>query len=346
MSHINQLYYGDNYNILKEHIEDESIDLIYLDPPFNSNVNYNVFFNTASEQGSIAQTEAFQDTWNWTEEAELAYKLVFEQQNTALAELLRTLRSYLGESDMMAYLVMMAVRLVELHRVLKSTGSIYLHCDSTASHYLKILMDAVFGPENYRNEVIWKRTSSHSDGKRYGRVHDVIFFYSKSDSYTWNTQYEPYSDHYIDNYYNKQDEDGRRFMSGDLSAAGLTGGGYEYEWNGHTKVWRLPKSSMQDLEEKGYIYYTKNGIARRKRYLDESKGLACSDTWTDIEALRSWHKERLGYPTQKPLALLERLISASSNEGDVVLDPFCGCGTALHAAEKLNRNWLGIDITH
>ena len=260
--------------------------------------------------------------------------------------MLRAMRSALGENDMMAYLAMMAVRLIELHRVLKPTGSLYLHCDPTASHYLKILLDSIFGPTNFHSEIIWKRTSGHSDALRYGPVHDTILFYTKSDKGLWNPTYQPYEPNYEEQYYRYKDADGRRFMSGDLGTAGLQGGGYEYEWKGVTRIWRVPVETMERLDKESRVFYTKNGIPRIKRYLDEAKGMPTQDVWADIEALRSWHQERLGYPTQKPVALLERIIAASSNEGDLVLDPFCGCGTTVHAAQKLNRQWIGIDVTH
>jgi site-specific DNA-methyltransferase (adenine-specific) len=259
---------------------------------------------------------------------------------------MESLRAFLGVNNMMAYLIMMAVRLVEMHRVLKPTGSLYLHCDPTASHYLKLILDAIFGVRYFRNEIIWKRTSGHSDARRYGRVHDTILYYSRGNDFTWNLSHQTYDPSYVEQYYRYQDEDGRRWMSGDLSAAGLTGGGYEYEWKGVLRVWRVPQNTMERLEQEGRIFYTQNGIPRLKRYLDESGGLPVQDIWTDIEGLRSWHKERLEYPTQKPETLLERIIRTSSNEGDLVLDPFCGCGTAVAVAERLKRSWIGIDITH
>ena len=342
----NKLYFGDNLHILRDHVADESVDLIYLDPPFNSNATYNVLFREKSGEQSAAQITAFDDTWHWSIEAESAYHDVVMDGPKALADLLQAMRSFLGQNDMMAYLTMMAQRLDELHRVLKPTGSIFLHCDPTASHYLKLVMDAIFGPRFFKNEIIWKRTSGHSDAQRFGRVHDVILYYARSGDAIWNQIFQPYDDHYVAQYYRYKDGDGRRWMSDNLSASGLQGGGYEYEWNGVTKVWRLPQSTMERLHSEGRIFYTRNGIARRKRYLDETEGLKAQDVWTDIQALRSWHVERLGYPTQKPEALLERIITASSNEGDVVLDPFCGCGTAIAAAERLNRRWIGIDVTH
>ena len=345
----NTLYYGDNLDILRQHVADESVDLVYLDPPFNSNANYNVLFREQSGEASPAQIRAFTDTWEWTQEAERTFEqeIVTNPGTPAnVKEMISAFRQFIGSNAMMAYLVMMTPRLVELRRVLKPTGSIYLHCDPTASHYLKLLMDTIFGPEFFQNEITWKRTSGHSDAQRFGRVHDVILFYTRDRDAIWNVTHQPFDEAYVAEYYRYKDPDGRRWMSGDLSAAGLQGGGYEYEWKGVTRVWRVPMSTMEQLDAQGRVFYTKNGIARRKRYLDESPGLKMQDVWVDIEALRSWHRERLGYPTQKPQALLERIIQASSNEGDVVLDPFCGCGTAVAAAENLKRRWIGIDVTH
>jgi DNA modification methylase len=342
----NTLYYGDNLDILRRYIKDESVDLVYLDPPFKSDQNYNVLFKEHNGTDSTAQIRVFEDTWHWDETAEKTYTEIAEQGPKKVADVIIAMRSFLGSSDMMAYLVMMAIRLIELHRILKKSGSIYLHCDPVASHYLKILLDAVFGSLNFRNDIIWKRTSSHSDASRCGNVHDDLLFYVKSDNYTWNKKYQKYDQAYIDQYYRFEDDDGRRWMSDNLSASGLSGGGYEYEWKGITRVWRCPKSKMEELDKSGKIYYTRNNFPRLKRYLDESKGLPLQDVWADVQALRSWHTERLGYPTQKPESLLERIIGASSNEGNIVLDPFCGCGTTITVAEKIKRKWIGIDVTH
>src|SRR5581483_10055865 len=342
----NTLFYGDNLPILREYIPDESVDLVYLDPPFNSNRSYNVLFKDESGHEADAQIAAFEDTWHWNQTAELTYKELVEEGPERVSAMIGALRGFIGTNQMMAYLTMMAARLVELHRVLKPTGSLYLHCDPTASHYLKILLDTIFGNENFRNEVIWKRQSAHSDSHGYGSVHDTILFCVKSDEYTWNETYQPYEESYVEQYYRYTDENGKRFMSGDLGAAGLQGGGYEYEWKGVKRIWRVPLDTMKRLDNEGKIFYTRNGIPRIKRYLDDAKGMPVQDLWADLESLRSWHTERLGYPTQKPLALLERIINASSNPGDWVLDPFCGCGTAIAAAQKLGRRWIGIDITH
>ena len=340
----NTLYYGDNLEVLRD-FPSECVDLVYLDPPFNSNRSYNVLFRETAGAEAEAQIEAFEDTWQWT----TATAEVFDEvasRGDDVGRLLQAFVSALGHNDMMAYLTMMAPRLIELRRVMKPTASIYLHCDPTASHYLKTLMDAVFGVRNFRNEIIWKRTSAHSDARRYGRVHDVLLFFTNGRASNWNDVFHPYDEAYVEQYYRYEDEDGRRWMSGDLSAAGLSGGGYEYEWHGYTRVWRVPEETMRRLDAESRVFYTRTGFPRLKRYLDESRGLRASDVWSDIEAVRSWHRERLPYPTQKPEALLERIIEASSNPGDLVLDPFCGCGTATVAAHRLGRQWVGIDITY
>jgi DNA modification methylase len=245
---------------------------------------------------------------------------------------------------------MMAPRLVELRRVLKESGSIYLHCDPTASHYLRILMDAVFGPIGFVNEIIWKRYGAHNDvgqgSKHFGRVHDVIIFFSKSEERLWNQQFVPLSDAYIESTY-RHEENGRRFTTTPLTGpGGVQKGNPVYEWKGHTRAWRYSKETMQQLHDEGKLYYSRTGYVRQKLYLDESRGVPVQDTWTDIPSLSGSNAERLGYPTQKPEALLERILRASSNEGDVVLDPFCGCGTTIQVAQRLNRRWIGIDITH
>jgi DNA modification methylase len=341
---LNQLFYGDNLGVLREHFRDKSADLVYLDPPFNSEATYNILYREPTGEQSKAQVEAFVDTWHWNDSAEQAFDEVI-RSSTDAAELMRAVRAVLRESDLMAYLTMMAVRLVELHRVLKPTGSLYLHCDPTACHYLKLLLDAIFGPENYRNQITWKRSTAHSDAKAYGNNTDIIFFYTRGPNFTFNTVYQPYTDEYKERFKNK-DADGRLWADGDLSAKGLSGGGYEYEYKGAKSLWRCPLETIKRLDAEGRLHFTRAGGIRLKKYLDELPGLPCQTLWDDINPLNSQAKERLGYPTQKPLALLERIIQASSNEGDLVLDPFCGCGTTVHAAEKLRRQWTGIDITH
>ena len=339
------LFYGDNLDVLRNHIEDESVDLVYLDPPFNSNANYNVLFKSPDGKQSQSQIEAFEDTWHWTDAAEAAFDDVMRSGHSDAAEMLRAMRSMLKENDMMAYLAMMAVRLIELHRVLKPTGSLYLHCDPTASHYLKILLDAVFGATSYRNEIIWKRSAAHSDGKRYGRNTDTILFYSRGKDWSWNQTYTAYDSEYVARF-RFSDPDGRKWMDDNITAKGLSGGGYDYEYKGARSLWRYPEESLKQLDAQGRLHFTRSGGIRLKRYLDEAKGYPAQALWTDIPPINSQAAERLGYPTQKPVALLERILKASSNEGDVVLDPFCGCGTTIHAAEKLNRQWIGIDVTH
>ena len=342
---MNHLYYGDNLLVLRHSISDASIDLIYLDPPFNSNASYNILFKGPAGGNSAAQIEAFDDTWHWNDSAEAAFGDVMRGGNAAASTMLRAMRSFLGDNDMMAYLAMMAVRLIELHRVLKPTGSLYLHCDSTASHYLKMLLDAVFAAENYRNEIIWKRTSAHSDGGRYGRNMDTLLFYSKAKTWTWNQPFAAYDATYAERF-RFADPDGRKWTDDNLTAKGLSGGGYTYEYRGVTSLWRVPRKTMERLDSENRLHFTRKGGLRLKRYLDEAKGMPAQALWTDIPPLNSQAQERLGYPTQKPVALLERILSASSNPDDVVLDPFCGCGTTVHAAQKLGRRWVGIDVTH
>ena len=352
----NTLYYGDNLDILRQYVPDESVDLVYLDPPFNSNASYNILFRERSGEESPAQIKAFTDTWEWTQESERVYEreiIANPDAPSAVKEMIWAFRQFVGPNAMMAYLVMMAPRLVELRRVLKPTGSIYLHCDPTAGHYLKLLMDTVFGPEQFRTEITWKRTSAHSDTRQgrqqHGRVHDLILFYSKSNTWTWNPLYTEYDEDYMDRFYRHvEPETGRRFRLGDLTGpGGAAKGNPSYEVMGVTRYWRYSKERMAALIEQGRIVQTRPGaVPAYKRYLDEMPGIPLQDLWTDINPIGAQANERLGYPTQKPQALLERIIQASSNEGDVVLDPFCGCGTAVAAAEKLKRRWIGIDVTH
>ena len=300
---MNTLYYGDNIDVLREHIASESVDLIYLDPPFNSKRDYNLLFKSPEGDTSTAQVTAFEDTWTWGERAAYAFDEVIRSGYTEAATMLNAMRAFLGESDAMAYLAMMAVRLIELHRVLKPTGSVYLHCDPTASHYLKILMDSIFKPENFRNEIIWCYRRYTAVSNRFQRLHDVILFYSKSKTTKFNDIRVPYTEKS-----GKQDS--------------------------HYK---------QDEEGKWYRWQKRKGQEPYKIYLSE--GVRLGDWW-DMPHINASSKERLGYPTQKPLALLERIVAASSSEGDLIMDPFCGCGTAVDAAQKLGRRWIGIDITH
>lgn len=293
------LYYGDNLDVLRRHIPSDSVDLVYLDPPFNSNANYNVLFEARDGSRSAAQIQAFEDTWRWDSEAVAAYKSMVEFGGP-IAQGMEALRTLLGETDMLAYLSMMAPRLVELHRVLKPGGQIYLHCDTTAGHYLKVLLDCIFGGGNFMNEIVWHyQTSSGSPKLTLIRNHDLIYRYAKSPrkEVTWNAPKEPWPETTLKKW--QKDEEGRIYR-----------------------------------EQKKY----------NKRYYIDPEGKLMDDVWNITLASRS--AERLGYPTQKPLALLERIIRASSNPGDTVLDPFCGCGTAIDAAQMLDRKWIGIDITH
>ncbi len=354
----NTLFYGDNLPILREYIPSESIDLVYLDPPFNSSRTYNVLFRQEGGRESEAQIAAFDDTWHWNEAAEDTYQELVREGPPHVAEMLSALRGFIaggktGGNQMMAYLVMMAARLVELHRVLKPTGSLYIHCDPTASHYLKIVLDTIFGPENFQNEIVWKRTSAHSSAKKYGPVHDVILFYSKSPSFIWIPQHQPFSDSYLGSHYRSRNDQGRSYTLSDLTAMGTRKGSSGQPWRGFDpnskgNHWKFTVERLDELDAEGRIYWPKKdgGWPRYIRYLDEVKGIPMQDTWMDIDPVNAQAAERLGYPTQKPLALLERIISASSNSGDIVLDPFCGCGTTVAAAQKLGRRWIGIDITH
>jgi site-specific DNA-methyltransferase (adenine-specific) len=350
---MNRLYYGDNLDVLRGCIDDESVDLVYLDPPFNSQATYNVLFRSTAGEKSRAQIEAFEDTWHWGDEAELAFDLVMTSQNAHAAEMLRSMRAFLRENDVMAYLCMMAARLLELRRVLKPGGCIYLHCDPSASHYLKIIMDAVFGATNFKNEIIWKRTSAHSSAKRYGPVHDVILFYAKSEEFVWHSQYTEYDDEYLETFFDQADSEGRRWKRMDLTGAGVRHGETGKPWHGldvtaKGRHWAYPPSVLDSLDAKGKVHWPQkaDGMPRLKQYPEDLPGVPLQDVWTDIRPMHNLSAERLGYATQKPVGLIERILSTSSSIGNIVLDPFCGCGTTIHAAQKLSREWVGIDITH
>ncbi len=349
------LYFGDNLEILRnrEYFPDECIDLIYLDPPFNSKKSYNILFKENGGIESEAQIKAFTDTWHWTQTAENTYHDIVINGPSKVAKLIGALHDALGSNDVMAYLVMMTARLIELRRVLKPSGSLYLHCDPTASHYLKLLMDTIFGAANFRNEIIWKRTTSHGDWKQgarqLGRVHDSILFYAKGANNIWNTPFVPFSAEQIEQQYYRIDAEGRRYRLVTPTAK-KPGGDTSYEWKGvrppKGRYWAYTKGKMAEMDRQGLLYYSSTGQPYIIYYLDERPGVAAQSVWADIAPMSPTSKERLGYPTQKPEALLERIIQSSSNVGDVVLDPFCGCGTAVVAAHKLNRRWIGIDITH
>lgn len=345
----NTLFYGDNLDILREYVGDETIDLIYLDPPFNSNRSYNVLFKDESGKEAEAQITAFEDTWHWGEDAERTFHELIQNAPAHVTRMISALRDFIGTNQMMAYLVMMTARLLELHRVLKPTGSLYLHCDPTASHYLKVVMDTIFGVQNYRNEITWKRTTSHSDAKKFPNISDTILYYSRSEKCIWNEIRAVYDEGYIERYYSNFDKAGRRFAYDNLTKP-KGSIGYFYELLGCVPPpngWRMPETRAKQWLEEGRIEIPPSGkTPRYKRYLDELKGKVVGNIWDDIPPVNSQAKDALGYPTQKPLELLERIVKASSNEGDIVLDPFCGCGTAIAAAHKLGRRWIGIDVTH
>ena len=341
----NTLYFGDNLTVMREQIASESVDLIYLDPPFNSNRSYNVLFKDESGTDSQAQIMAFGDTWHWDRVAQTTYDDLIQNGSQNVGTMIDALHTGLGPNEMMAYLVMLTARLVEMHRVLKPTGSLYLHCDQTAGLYLRNVLDAVFGKTHFHDLIIWKRTSAHSDSGRYGANVDLIYFYTKGDTWTWNPVFKKHDENYLKRFRHK-DEDGRLWTDADLTAKGLTGGGYEYEYKGVSSLWRVPEKTMRKLDAEGRLHFTNKGGLRLKRYLDNTQGTPLQRLWDDIPPINSQAAERLGYPTQKPLALLERIIKVSSNPGDVVFDPFCGCGTAIAAAQGLGRQWIGIDITY
>jgi DNA modification methylase len=366
----NLLFYGDNLDVLRRHIEDESVDLVYLDPPFKSDQNYNVLFAAKDGTQAAAQIQAFEDTWSWDEAAARTFAETVEQGG-AVADVLLAFERFIPASDMLAYLAMMAPRLMELRRVLKETGSLYLHCDPTASHYLKLLLDAVFGPTDFRNEVIWKRTHAHGSAKRWGDVHDTLLYYTRSEDYTWNRILQSYDAEYVTGKYRFQDNRGR-YRLVVLTAPGTRTGDSGKPWRNYdpTKAgrhWAVPHRALEYLKAEGLqiperlqdqleLLYQhgfvripakkdgSSGVPEFKLYLGE--GAPIQDVIIDIPPINSQAQERLGYPTQKPQALLERIIKASSNEGDTVLDPFCGCGTTVAAAQVLKRRWIGIDITH
>lgn len=291
---------------------------------------------------------AFEDSWTWGQQAEHEYADLLHQSNTDVAEMIASMRRFLKESDVMAYLVMMSNRLLELQRVLKQTGSLYLHCDPTASHYLKMVMDAIFGAQYFRSEIIWKRSSAHGGSVSYNDIHDVIFYYSKSEDPIWNSPRAPFDPDYIESHYSNKDENGKKYQ---LVSAHGAGDGPPRKFGDRVitppsgRHW-MSQEHIDKMIAEGKVVFTKSGMPRYKRYLDETDGVPLGTVWDDIPPINSQATERLGYPTQKPLALLERIIQASSNTGDVVLDPFCGCGTAVHAAQKLGRQWIGIDITN
>ena len=367
MSQPNRLYFGDCLDVIREYIKDESVDLVYLDPPFNSKRLYNAFIGGA-------QWVAFDDTWQWYEAVGDFHDVAGKP---AYGKLMDGLRLMLGEGPQLAYLSYMANRLLECYRVLKPNGSIYLHCDPTMEHYLKALMDGIFGSKCFRTDISWRRTNAHNDAKQgskqYGNVRDTLLFYTKGSKWTWNWLYTEYSQEYVESFYKYiEPSTSRRYRLGDLTAA-KPGGNTNYHWRVKRtlggiwesdmdseylspkdgweykgmppykgRYWAYSLDNMVAMEGEGRIVYNKNGMPNYKRYLNEMPGVPLQNDWTDIPPASK--SESFGYPTQKPVALLKRIIEASSDAGDVVVDPFCGCGTTIHAAQDLNRQWIGIDI--
>lgn len=375
---VSKLYFGDNLNVLQEHVEDGSVSLVYLDPPFNSKAQYNLLYETPDNQRETAQRMAFRDTWSWGEEAEFCFQAVLAHGGQ-VASIINALTLALKRSDTMAYLVMMAARLIQVHRVLKPDGSLYLHCDPTASHYLKIVLDAIFGPDNYRNEINWRRTSAHNDAKQgrrqYGNVRDVIFFYTVNGDWCWKQQYTPYDEDYVQSEY-RHGTEGGGYKETDATAA-KPGGDTSYMWRVKRRddrnerwqpdfdneylapkrgweyrgvppyqgrFWAYSQDNLRGFWEQGVLIHRETGMPRIMQFADDMPGVPLQNDWQDIKPAPK--SEALGYPTQKPLALLRRIIEVSSNEGDVVLDPFCGCGTTVHAAAELKREWIGIDVSY
>lgn len=351
----NVLYYGDNLDVLRRHVADESVDVVYADPPFKSDQNYNVLFKERDGQRAASQIRAFEDTWTWDQEDEAVYSELVTQGGR-VADALEAFRKFVGPCDMLSYLVMMAPRLIECRRVLKKTGSLYLHCDLAACHYLKMLLDAVFGPENFRNQITWKRTFAHGNVSRnYGSISDILLFYSKTDAFTWNQPFKVLSETETARKYAQTDQNGRRWQSVTLRNPGqrpnlhypyTASNGVTYQ--PHPNGWSCNLERMQKYDQEGRLHYPAKagGALRLKMYADESSGERLQNIWDDIPPLGAQAAERLGYPTQKPEALLARIILASCPDDGVVMDPFCGCGTAVVVAEKFKRHWIGIDITH
>lgn len=352
---MNRLYFGDNLDILRNSVRDESVDLVYLDPPFNSDAKYNVLFETPDSEKGAAQAEAFRDTWTWGEEAARSLDEIMTHMRGGTARFVEALRAALGSSDMMAYLVMMAVRLHELRRVLKSDGSLYLHCDPTASHYLKIILDGIFGPKNFRGEIIWKRTNARGTTGKWPRLHDVILHYSAG------------SDFHFQPVRVKADQaklphtlitgaDGLKYQTYELTAPGLTKNGPSGRpWHGfdpstYGRHWANTHETMEGWDAAGQIHWpAKGGFPRRRdaqAFDPDRREVVVGDVWTDIDRINQSAAERIGYPTQKPLALLDRILQASSMPGDTVLDPFCGCGTTIEAAHRSGRRWIGVDVAY
>ena len=348
----NMMFFGDNLQILRKCIPKRFVDLIYIDPPFNSNKSYNILF----EQGDVdtkVQEQAYEDTWKWDSEIEERYADLTIRGYGDLKIQLDLLRDFILKNDAipdsdMAYLVMMTTRLIELNRILKNTGSIFLHCDPTMSHYLKIIMDAIFGKMNFRNEIIWRRGHTMGSQKSIGRIHDTILYYTKSKKFTFNQQYTEQTKEQKDKQYRYKDDVGSYSSIPVVANKALQGGGSMYAYQGYTPEygWLISKEKLEALDKEGKLIWTKNGNPRRKQYLKDRQGVSLRDIWLDINNIQSSKEGKsVDYPTQKPVKLLERIINLSSNEGDIILDAFCGSGTTMVACSKLNRKWIGIDLS-
>lgn len=347
---MNKLFFGDNLFVLDQYISPESIDLIYLDPPFNSKAVFNLLYERPQNVKETAQRTAFRDTWHWQDETQASYLRIMARGGR-VASVLDGFRQAWEKRAITAYLVMMTERLIYLHTVLKPTGSLYLHCDPTASHYLKSILDAIFGPNSFQNEVIWQRTTSHNSAKRYGRIHDSILFYSKSNKFTWNPQYTAYREKQLSRY--KKDENGNLYKAENLTAERRDSDSGKFDWRGSTpgptRGWAYELDQLEQWWAEGRILKKRDGSPRLdglKVYYDDMPGQPLQDIWTDIPRVPNVSGDRLGFPTQKPVNLLSRILAASSNVGDVILDPFCGCGTTVEAAERLGRQWIGIDVSY
>ena len=359
---VNQLFYGDNLTVLRKYIKDESVDLCYIDPPFNSKRNYDQIYNNLGKEDR-AQAQAFIDTWTWDDHANQGLDEIFSNDQGHFTQqsidLIAGLTKVLGKGGLLAYLVSMTLRIAEIYRVLKLTGSFYLHCDQTASHYLKLLIDSIFCSQggDFKNEIIWKRKSGRGEtnhkSSRFGVSTDTILFYTKSNQSCFNSQFsfevEGYSN-YVDKSFKYVDENGRRYQADNLASPSPRPN-LMYEYKGYKPPatgWAISKEKMEQWDQEGRLHFPKDttGRIRRKRFLDELQGKPIQNLWDDIQPISSQDKERLGYPTQKPEALLERIIQASSNQGDIILDAYCGCGTTVAVSQRLDRQWIGIDITY
>ena len=366
---MNRLYYGDCLTIMLD-MPLGSVDLIYLDPPFNSNRDYNAIYKDETGRPLPDQIEAFCDLWTLDEERERAIRhmpILMREAGVddAVAEFWKIWCNALRKTQprLLAYLSYMTERLLPMRGILRPTGSLYLHCDPTASHYIKVMLDGIFGHNNFRNEIIWKRTSAHSSARRFGPVHDTLLLYTRTSRYVWNRVFQPYDKSYIDKFYRHVDEKGRYTLD-NLTGSGVRHGESGQAWGGYDPTakgrhWAPPRTfpggdampdpvhdALDHLNSINRIYWPKRkgGVPRYKRYLDDMGGIQAQDIITDISPASAHSEERMGYATQKPIALLERIIQASSNPGDIVFDPFCGCATTLEAAHRLERRWIGIDI--